>query len=153
MDKNTSNSLFREKICELGFLTELYKFCWQKNVMQLDTLKPDIDHSGYDLVVVINNKVNFVQLKSISSSASTREVKFHGSILSKESAYLILIEFNNEDESLEYYSIPINQTIMTEYSAKQQKDSDVNFTISVSKIKRAGGNKKTIEDIFKMLAS
>lgn len=153
MNNNASNSLFREKICELGFLAELYNHCWKQKEMQLDTLKPDIDHSGYDLIVIIKNKLNFVQLKSISRTSTTQRIKFHSSILSKEKAYMVLIVFSDEDQKLEFHCIPLSNEEMSNYTINRYKDSEVNLTISVASIKRASRNRRTIQDIFEMFTA
>lgn len=60
---HSNNSAFREKLIEHLLVGELLKFAW-KHELAIEVAKPEVDNSGYDIILESNNIVRHVQLKS-----------------------------------------------------------------------------------------
>jgi hypothetical protein len=77
MSKHSEHSSYREKLIEHLFIAELLKLSWQKGDCQLEVAKPEIDYSGYDLIIEANRIVRHVQLKAAYIGGKTSRQKVH----------------------------------------------------------------------------
>jgi hypothetical protein len=68
--------------------------------LQFEVLKPQVDDSGYDLVLEANGVVRHVQLKASSGSASTVKVSVSLQLVTKPSACVIWVHFDPQSMSL-----------------------------------------------------
>ena len=53
-DKNSHQSVFREKMLEHIFVSELLKYAWRNDNFSLEIARAEIDRSGHDLIVEAN---------------------------------------------------------------------------------------------------
>jgi hypothetical protein len=82
------------------FAGELMKFLWLRNHARVELLKPQVDDSGYDLVLEANGVVRHVQLKSSHSQASTGDVKVSLSLAEKPSGCVVWTLFDETTMTL-----------------------------------------------------
>jgi len=54
----------REKVVEHLFLGELLRYLWVQRIAGVQVLKPEVDATGYDLVLQLGPVIRHVQLKS-----------------------------------------------------------------------------------------
>ena len=72
---HTTHSSYRETLIEHLFLGELMRSLWLQRVTQFEVLRPQVDDSGYDLVIEANRVTRHIQLKSSFRGAATNGVK------------------------------------------------------------------------------
>ena len=96
MDQHTDNSSFREKLIEHLFVGELLKLSWQNGDCSLRVAKPEVDNSGYDLIIEAHGIVRHVQLKASYDGGKTTRQKVHLRLGEKPSGCVIWIIFNEE---------------------------------------------------------
>lgn len=68
-------SSYREALLEHLFAGEIMRHLWLRGNVRIETLKPQVDDCGYDLVLEANGVVRHVQLKASHTGSSTRSVK------------------------------------------------------------------------------
>jgi hypothetical protein len=73
---------------------EIVKSLWIRGIVQFEALKPQVDDSGYDLVLEANGIVRHIQLKSSFDEAATKQVKASLNLSSKPSACVIWVLFD-----------------------------------------------------------
>lgn len=88
-----SKSSYRENLIEHLFVGELMRHLWINGIAEVEVLKPEVDDSGYDLVIEANSCVRHIQLKSSFASAATSQVKASMKLAAKPSACVVWIEF------------------------------------------------------------
>ena len=91
---DSHNSSYREVLIEHLFVGEIMRLLWLRGITRFELLKPQVDDSGYDLVLEANGIVRHVQLKSSFRNATTAQVKASLQLLNKPSACVIWICFN-----------------------------------------------------------
>lgn len=77
IDPNTYQSSYREKLIEHLFVGELLRFAWLEKQAELEVARPEVDRSGYDVILEAGGIVRHVQLKSSSASAATAQQNVH----------------------------------------------------------------------------
>jgi hypothetical protein len=92
--QDTLYSSYREILIEHLFVGEIMRRLWIRGIAQFEVLKPQVDDSGYDLVLEANGIVRHVQLKSSFEAASTGQVRASLKLLSKPSACVIWVRFD-----------------------------------------------------------
>lgn len=93
MHKHTERSSYREKLVEHLFLGELLKHSWASDC-QLEVGKPEVDNSGYDVIIEDNGVVRHVQLKSSYIGSKTSQQKVHLKLADKPSGCVIWVQFD-----------------------------------------------------------
>jgi len=93
LDSNTHRSSYREAVIEHLFVGEMMRRLWLKGIADFEVLTPQVDDSGYDLVVEANGVTRHIQLKSSFKGASTKQVKASLRLRTKPSACIIWIQF------------------------------------------------------------
>ena len=73
--EHTVTSSYREILIEHLLVGEIMRRLWLRGITQFEVLKPQVDDSGYDLVLEANGVVRHVQLKSSFHQSATRQVK------------------------------------------------------------------------------
>lgn len=73
---------------------------WLRGITQFEVLKPQVDDSGYDLVIEANGILRHIQLKSSFDKASTGNVKVNLKLALKPSACVIWIRFDPDTINL-----------------------------------------------------
>jgi hypothetical protein len=91
---DTLNSSYREILIEHLFVGEVMLLLWLRGITRFEVLKPQVDDSGYDLVLEANGIVRHVQLKSSFRKASTAQVKASLQLANKPSACVVWIHFD-----------------------------------------------------------
>ncbi len=67
---------------------------WLRGFGRVELLKPQVDDSGYDLVLEANGIVRHVQLKASHHGAATPGVNIHLVLAKKPSGYVIWLRFD-----------------------------------------------------------
>ena len=96
MEEHSINSSYRERLIEHLFVGELLKLSWQKRDFSLEVSKPEVDNSGYDLIVEANGILRHIQLKSAFAGAKTARQNIHISLANKASGCVVWVYFNEE---------------------------------------------------------
>ena len=99
MTEHSLHSSYREKLIEHLLVGELLKFSWRTKGFNLEISKPEVDRSGYDMIVEVNDVVRHVQLKTTFYGSKIASCKIHVSLSTKPSGCVVLVCFS--EESLE----------------------------------------------------
>jgi hypothetical protein len=97
---HTLHSSYREILIEHLFVGEVMRFLWLRGIAQFEVLKPEVDDSGYDLLLEANGIVRHVQLKSSFDEATTARVRASLNLLHKPSACVIWVRFDPQTMEL-----------------------------------------------------
>jgi hypothetical protein len=100
MKEHSLNSSFREKIIEHLFIGELLKLSWVNGDYSLEVSKPEVDNSGYDLIIEANGILRHIQLKAAFVGAKTSRQNVHVSLASKPSGCVVWVYFNQNNLEL-----------------------------------------------------
>ena len=82
---HTHGSSYRESLLEHLFTGEVMRYLWKERYTRLEVLKPQVDNSGYDLVMEANGIVRHIQLKTSYLGAATARVNIHVTLAEKPS--------------------------------------------------------------------
>lgn len=99
-DKNPSAtehnlySSYREVLLEHLLSGEVMKHLWLRGNIRIETLKPQVDDAGYDLVLEANGVVRHVQLKSSHAGSSTNDVRVSLHLAKKPSGCVVWLWFD-----------------------------------------------------------
>jgi len=96
MEEHSINSSYRERLIEHLFIGELLKLSWRKRDFSLEVSKPEVDNSGYDLILEAKGILRHVQLKAAFVGAKTSRQNVHVSLASKPSGCIVWVYFNQE---------------------------------------------------------
>ena len=75
MSQHTEHSSYRERLIEHLFVAELLKLSWLHHNCSLEVAKPEVDNSGYDLIVEAGETIRHVQLKTSRKGGKTASQK------------------------------------------------------------------------------
>lgn len=103
MSEHYLNSSYREKLIEHLFVGELLKLSWMKKDFTLEIAKPEVDNSGYDIILEGNGVIRHIQLKAAFLGSSTVFQNIHVSLAKKPSGCVILVYFDSQTLSLGPY--------------------------------------------------
>jgi hypothetical protein len=87
----------RERMLEHLFLARLLREAWSRRRTTLEVLRPEVDVSGYDLVLEHNGIVRHVQLKASKQGSRPAYQRVHVSLAAKPAGCVIWIEFSDLD--------------------------------------------------------
>jgi hypothetical protein len=59
-----------ENVIEHAFLSALLEYCWFTRHIRVEVIRPDVDSSGYDLVLEVPPRIRHAQLKARHQKAS-----------------------------------------------------------------------------------
>ena len=96
MEEHSINSTYREKLIEHLFVGGLLKLSWTNKDYSLEVSKPEVDNSGYDLIIEAKGILRHIQLKTAFMGATTANQKIHVSLSKKSSGCVIWIFFNRD---------------------------------------------------------
>jgi hypothetical protein len=91
---HTLSSSYREILIEHVFIGEIMKRLWLRGITQFEVLQPQVDDSGYDLVIEANHVVRHIQLKSSFDNAATGQVRASLKLMDKPSACVVWVHFD-----------------------------------------------------------
>lgn len=100
MEEHYLNSSFREKLIEHLFVGELLKLAWQSKNYSLEVSKPEVDNSGYDLILEAKGVLRHVQLKSTFIGGKTSRQNVHISLSKKQSGCVVWVYFDESTLNL-----------------------------------------------------
>ena len=90
------HSSYREMLLEHLFAGAVMSHLWLNGFGRLEMLKPQVDNSGYDIVLEANSVVRHIQLKASHLDSSTHQVNVNVSLQDKPSGCVVWTYFNNE---------------------------------------------------------
>lgn len=90
---HTHDSSYRESLLEHLFTGAVMSHLWQRSYTRLEVLKPQVDNSGYDVVMEANGIVRHIQLKTSYIGSATARVNVHLALARKPSGCVIWIKF------------------------------------------------------------
>jgi hypothetical protein len=96
MEEHSINSSYRERLIEHLFIGELLKLSWRNKDFSLEVSKPEVDNSGYDLIVEANGILRHVQLKAAFTGAKTARQNINVSLAKKPSGCVVWVYFNQD---------------------------------------------------------
>ncbi len=76
------------------FVGAVMRHLWLRKTPQFEVLKPQVDDSGYDLLLEANGVVRHVQLKTSAVGATTKVVKVSLKLAAKPSGCVIWVHFD-----------------------------------------------------------
>lgn len=94
MDHHFRHSSFREKLIEHLFVGELLKLSWLSGDCSLEVAKPEVDNSGYDIIVERDGVVRHIQLKASHHDAKAASQRVHVSLARKPSGCVVWVRFD-----------------------------------------------------------
>ena len=93
---HSTRSSHREALLEHLFSGDVMKHLWQRGDWRLEVLKPQVDDSGYDLVLEANSIVRHVQLKSSFRGSTVDKVNVNVLLAGKPSGCVIFMWFDQQ---------------------------------------------------------
>jgi len=103
MEEHSLNSSFREKLIEHLFVGELLKLSWINKDYSLEVSKPEVDNSGYDLIIEAQGILRHIQLKAAFVGAKTSRQNIHVSLADKQSGCVVWVYFDKNNLALGPY--------------------------------------------------
>lgn len=121
MDTNSKDSSYIEKMIEHIFLSEILTKAWVKYKKKISIIRPEIDDSGYDLILECEGIMSFIQLKT--SNEKIKPQKVNEKLFKKKEFAVILIIVDKEKMMLEnyYYFADKNISVVNLKPAKHTK--------------------------------
>jgi len=83
------------------FLSELLQEAWLRREQTIDTLRADVDSSGYDLVLQCGTVCRYIQLKSCKLGASTKSQTLNVKLAQKPGGSVIWMFADTSTGSVE----------------------------------------------------
>lgn len=99
MSKHSEHSSFREKLIEHLFVGELLKLSWHGSCT-LEVASPEVDNSGYDIIVEDRGFVRHIQLKASYIGSKTSRQNIHTRLADKSSGCMVWVYFDDSTLSL-----------------------------------------------------
>lgn len=90
-EEKSINSRFIENMIEHAFISEIVQEAWIMNNGKLEILRPEVDDSGYDIVLSWKNKIRYIQLKTSEEEAKTKKQKLNIALADKPNGCIIWI--------------------------------------------------------------
>ena len=113
MDTNNINSSYIEKMIEHIFLSEILKESWVKFNIKINVLRPEVDDSGYDLILECQGISQYIQLKS-TINEKTIIPTVNSKLFKKKEFAVILIKVNKEEMIFKEYYYYADKNISVE---------------------------------------
>lgn len=89
-------SRYREKVVEHIFVGELLRHLWSHGMDGVEILTPEVDASGYDLVLTLGPIVRHVQIKCSVDGGMARDQKVNASLALQPSGCVVWIVVENQ---------------------------------------------------------
>lgn len=100
MSLHSVHSSFREKLIEHLLVGEFLKYSWQRGECSLQVSRPEIDDSGYDLIMEENGIIRHIQLKASYLGAKRAKQTVHLELSSKPSGCVVWVYFDENTMAL-----------------------------------------------------
>lgn len=95
-DFHTRLSSYREALLEHLLVGEMMKGLWPRGIT-MDVCKPQVDATGYDLLLQCDGVMRHVQLKSSVSGSATARVNVHLELTRRQGGCVVWTHFAPED--------------------------------------------------------
>lgn len=103
MEQHYLRSSYRERLVEHLFISELLKFGWLKNLAGFEVLRPEVDDSGYDLLVEYKGFARHIQLKSSFIGARASSHAIQTALTHKPCGCVVWIKFDQHSMEIQQY--------------------------------------------------
>jgi hypothetical protein len=87
-------SSYRESLLEYLFAGEIMRHLWVSGVKRLEVLKPQVDDSGYDLLLETSSVVRHIQLKATVRCSKVRRFNLNNSLATKPSGCVVCLQLD-----------------------------------------------------------
>jgi hypothetical protein len=94
------HSSYREMLLEHLFVGEVMRHLWVSGGKRLEILKPQVDDTGYDLVLELGQIVRHIQHKTSFGGSTVRRFNINAGLAVKPSGCVICIQFKKENLDL-----------------------------------------------------
>ena len=94
-------SLFREKMLEYAFLSDILQAAWLRRQI-VNVLRYDVDNAGCDLILECEGVSRHIQLKSSKSGAKTRKVDVNIKLETKPGGCVVWLIYDDSSGKLSY---------------------------------------------------
>jgi hypothetical protein len=91
-----TRSSYRERLLEHVFIGDLLRRLWVLGYRDAEVLKPEVDQSGYDVVLECGGISRHVQLKASHDVSKTAKVSVHVGLADKPSGCVLWILFDEK---------------------------------------------------------
>ena len=95
MSADFVNSTYREKLLEHLFIGELLKASWKSGCL-IEVSRPEVDRSGYDVILEQGSIVRHVQLKTRKLNGKASRQNVHNRLGEKASGCVVVILFDED---------------------------------------------------------
>ena len=95
-ERQFRSSSHREKVVEHVFLGELLRYLWVARIPGVQVLKPEVDASGYDLVLSLGKVMRHVQLKASMHDGKAAHQPIHAALGEHASGCVVWIVLNDD---------------------------------------------------------
>jgi len=103
VNQHSENSSYREKLIEHLFVSEMLKISWLHDDCSLEVAKPEVDNSGYDLIMESRGIVRHIQLKASILGGKTKSQKIHTKLAAKPSGCVVWIYFDKSTMLFDHF--------------------------------------------------
>jgi hypothetical protein len=100
MSQDFLQSSYREKLIEHLLIGELLKISWLHHSCSLEVARPEVDNSGYDIILESGKIVRHVQIKASSRGSVTASQKIQTKLKTKPSACVVWVYFDEKTMEL-----------------------------------------------------
>ncbi len=97
---HSTRSSYREMLLEHLLVGEILRHLWTRGNADVEVLKPQVDNSGYDIVLVCNSVTRHIQLKTSHATARRAHVDLHLNLAKKDGGCVIWTFFSAETLAL-----------------------------------------------------
>jgi hypothetical protein len=94
IQSHSQRSSHREMLLEHLFTGEVMKHLWIRGNWRLEVLKPQVDDSGYDLVLEANGVVRHIQLKASFRGSKVARTRVNALLAAKPSGCIVFLWFD-----------------------------------------------------------
>lgn len=91
---HSTASSFREKLLEHVFVGQLLCELWRRGARNVEVLRAEVDHGGYDLVLECNGILRYIQFKSSHRASATADVSVSLNLSEKPGGCVLWIHFD-----------------------------------------------------------
>jgi hypothetical protein len=99
-DRHFLNSTYREKVIEHVFVGELLRLLWVAGIHDIEILKPEVDSSGYDIVIAYKTLIRHIQIKASVFNGKIPGQKINASLARHPSGCVVWVLV---DDSLSFW--------------------------------------------------
>jgi hypothetical protein len=93
---HNTRSSHREALIEHLFAGDVMKHLWKRGDWRLEILKPQVDDSGYDLVLEANAIIRHVQLKASFRDSTVTKTTINTALAAKPSGCVVFLWFDKD---------------------------------------------------------